>query len=590
MTDEESIYQLLFENSGQGMVLWQGDKLVIVNQSFADIVGYTIDELLAFSLEDTLNLVHPEDREALLVRRKDRFVGKPVPDNFEYRFIRKSGEIGYWSATVATVEYQGHPAIVGIYEDITDRKKIEASSAHGQKLLASTLNVLPIGVCLTDESGCYRLMNDAYCAIYEYEREEILGQHYSVIMPPDQIELANAHYAQLLTGDVGIPTERKRQRKDGSIVYIEAANALVEGEDGQKMVITTVRDITERKQGEEIVQLRLKLIDFASTHPYNELMQKALDEIGELMNSPIGFYHFVDENQHSLSLQAWSTRTLEEFCQTEEQGMHYPIDEAGVWTDCVHQRKPVIHNNYATLPHRKGLPDGHAKVVRELVVPIIRDDQVVAILGIGNKPSDYNEQDTELVAYIADLVWSIVEKKQAEEKIHQLNNTLERLAMTDELTGLPNRRAFFMQGAKEISRAQRHKTPFSLLMLDIDGFKKINDSYGHDAGDIVLQQFSNILVQIIRDIDMVGRMGGEEFCVLLPNTEIKNAVKLAERIRLTIEQEGLQIKNQIISLTVSIGVAADGKSSSNLASIIKRADDCMYQAKNQGKNRVVYLD
>ena len=130
--------------------------------------------------------------------------------------------------------------------------------------------------------------------------------------------------------------------------------------------------------------------------------------------------------------------------------MHYPIQEAGVWVDCVHQRKPVIHNDYASLTHRKGLPDGHAEVIRELVVPTMRNGKVVAILGVGNKPTEYDWQDIELVSYIADLVWEIVEQKRAGEQIRHLNIQLEHLAMTDDLTGLANRRAFFIKGTDEI--------------------------------------------------------------------------------------------------------------------------------------------
>jgi PAS domain S-box-containing protein len=245
---EERIYRLLFENAVQGMVLRRGENIILVNQSFADMVGYTIDELLAFSFEDALNLIHPQDREVVLARFRDRVAGKDVPTDHEYRFIRRNGETGWWSATVSTIDYGGHPSILETYIDITERQMAEETVQRGRSLLAVTLDVLPVGVCLTDEAGYYRMMNDAYCAIYEYDRQEMLGQHYSVIMPPDQVVLANAHYARLLSGDMGIPVERKRQRKDGSIIYIEAANALVEGVDGQKMVITTVRDITERKQ------------------------------------------------------------------------------------------------------------------------------------------------------------------------------------------------------------------------------------------------------------------------------------------------------------------------------------------------------
>jgi diguanylate cyclase (GGDEF)-like protein/PAS domain S-box-containing protein len=529
---------------------------------------------------------NPREREEVVsTLQKDRRV-----HDFEIDFRTKTGKILHCLLAGELIQLNEEIHILWVVRDITERKQTEETVERGRKLLASTLDVLPVGVCLTDETGHYRMMNDAYCAIYEYKREEMLGQHYSVIMPPDQMALANAHYTRLLSGDVGIPVERKRQRKDGSIVYIEAANALVEDADRKKMVITTVRNITERKRGEEIIRLRLRLLEYAAIHTLNELMQKALDEIGNLTSSPIGFYHFVEEDQKTLSLQAWSTRTLEEFCQTEGQGMHYPIDEAGVWTDCVYQRKPVIHNDYASLLYRKGLPDGHAEVVRELVVPTLRDGRVVAILGVGNKPSKYNEQDSELVSYIADLVWSIVEQKRADEQILQLNAQLERLAMTDELTGLMNRRSFLAQCEKEIKRTERHQTPLSLLMLDVDRFKLVNDSYGHASGDFVLQHVSHILVENVREIDMVARLGGEEFSILLPNTRAEDAAALAERMRIAVERGSCQVRDQIINVTVSIGVASYNKNTSDLETILRRADAFMYQAKEQGRNQVVFLD
>ena len=151
------------------------------------------------------------------------------------------------------------------------------------------------------------------------------------------------------------------------------------------------------------------------------------------------------------------------------------------------ERIPVIHNDYASVPNKKGMPEGHATVIRELVVPILEDNQIVSILGVGNKPTDYDSKDVELVEYMAGLVWSIVSKKRADEKIHQLNEQLEKLAMTDELTSLPNRRSFFIRGNEEIQRSRRYHEPLSLIILDIDKFKNINDSYGHDVGDVALQ-------------------------------------------------------------------------------------------------------
>ena len=586
--EEESIYRLLFENSVQGMALQQGKKIVLVNQSFADMVGYTIDELLAFSSEQASSLIHPQDRARVLAGIRKLLIGEQAPKNQIFRFVRRNGEMGWLLADSMIIEYKGQHAVLGICEDITKRKAAEEAVLRSRKLLAATLDVLPVGVCLTDETGHYRMMNDAYCGIYEYDRQEMLGKHYSVIMPPDQIALANEHYARLLTGDVGIPVERKRQRKDGSILYIEAANALVEGAEGQKMVITTVRDITERRRGEEIIQMRLRLMEYATTHDYRELMQYALDEIGALTGSPIGFYHFVDDDQNSLTLEAWSTRTLNEFCEVEGKGMHYPIEEAGVWTDCVKQRKPVIHNDYASLAHRKGMPEGHAEVVRELVAPTIRDDRVVAILGVGNKPKDYTEQDVELVGYIADVVWSIIEQKRTDEQVRLLNAKLEKLALVDELTSLPNRRAFYSQGIKEINRAKRYATPLSLLMMDVDNFKNINDTYGHAVGDFALQSFARILTDNVREVDMVARLGGDEFSVLMPDTASKEATIMAERIRSAVEQGCCQLQDQVIKVTVSIGTATYSKNAADLEAILKKADGFLYQAKNLGRNQVAY--
>ncbi|MDJ0783533.1 MAG: PAS domain S-box protein [Desulfosarcinaceae bacterium] len=163
-----------------------------------------------------------------------------------------------------------------------------------------------------------------------------------------------------------------------------------------------------------IITTRLELIDFARTHSLEALLTRALDLVGSFVESPIGFYHFVHSDQKTLSLQQWSTQTLETFCQADGKNRHYPIDEAGVWVDCVHRKKAVIHNDYAALPHKKGLPEGHAEVVRELVVPVMRGDRVEAILGVGNKPVDYTQRDVEIVTYLADVTWEIVRQKRAE--------------------------------------------------------------------------------------------------------------------------------------------------------------------------------
>lgn len=255
--------------------------------------------------------------------------------------------------------------------------------------------------------------------------------------------------------------------------------------------------------------------------------------------------------------------------------------------ECVRLRRPVIHNDYASLPHRKGMPVGHADVVRELVVPTIRNDRVVSVLGVGNKLLDYTEDDVERVSYIADLVWKIVMQNRADEEIRRLNSQLENLAMTDGLTGMANRRYFFIKGDEEITRVRRYPTSLALLMLDIDKFKLINDTYGHAAGDTVLQNIAKTILETIRAVDVAARTGGEEFAVLLPNTKVEEAVLLAERLRLAIESESGSIQNRKMGVTVSIGVAAYSPEIQNLEELLQNADVAMHQAKHLGRNRVV---
>jgi PAS domain S-box-containing protein len=192
-------------------------------------------------------------------------------------------------------------------------------------------------------------------------------------------------------------------------------------------VIVSLIDITDRKRSEAVNIARLHLMQFAETHSLDELLEETLNEVEKLTDSRIGFYHFVEEDQKTLTLQNWSTKTKRDFCKAEGKGLHYPISEAGVWVDCVYQRKPIIHNDYASLAHRKGMPEGHAEVIRELVVPVLRGEKIVAILGVGNKPGDYTEKDVETVSLMADLAWEIAERKRVEEDLDRHRDHLEKL-------------------------------------------------------------------------------------------------------------------------------------------------------------------
>ncbi|HPO15782.1 MAG TPA: response regulator [Candidatus Hydrogenedentes bacterium] len=218
--------------------------------------------------------------------------------------------------------------------------------------------------------------------------------------------------------------EGRIRKPTGETVWIKGVS-VPEQSDGETVYNGIIVDITERKRTEEVLQLRLQLTQYSATHSLDELLQQMLDEVCRITDSPIGFYHFVEGDQKTLTLQAWSTRTLNEFCTAKGKGMHYSIDKAGVWADCIRERCPVIHNNYDALPHRKGMPPGHAPVIRELLIPVLREDKAVAVLGIGNKPFDYTQQDVETVSFLADVAWEITLHKKADEEMERLNEILE---------------------------------------------------------------------------------------------------------------------------------------------------------------------
>lgn len=568
--------------------------------------------------------------------------------------------------------------------------------------------------------GRFDFVNSAALSLMRADSpERLLGLPVMEFVHPDYHSIAGERIKGVLArGEAAPLLEEKFIRVDGSIIDVEVVTVPFDYQ-GLPALQTIVRDITGRKRTEAVLQLRLKLLEFATDHSLVDLMRRALDEIGDLTGSPIGFYHFVEADQKTLSLQAWSTRTLQEFCHAEGAGMRYDMEQAGVWVECVRERKPVIHNDYAALPasRRKGLPAGHAEVIRELVVPTIINGNVVSILGIGNKPSDYDENDVLTVSYVADVIWGIVQRKQDEVQllayqrqlevrnmelrklslaIEQSGNTivitdergaiqyanprfeqttgyllgevkgqnprilksgnhgedfyrdlwrtilggqiwrgeiqnrrkdgalyweattiapvqddngrvtnyiaikedvterkemeasLERLATTDSLTGAMNRHKLTATADHELERARRYNHPLSIIMLDIDHFKQINDQYGHAVGDFAIQRTAQTLLENLRGIDYLGRYGGDEFVIVLPETDVTEAKKVAERIRAKFEGQNIKIGDQDVQISVSIGLACISCSKDDPAldfnASVQFADKALYAAKSAGRN------
>ncbi|MBP7584044.1 MAG: diguanylate cyclase [Spirochaetes bacterium] len=489
-------------------------------------------------------------------------------------------------------------------------------------------------------------------------------------------------------------TMRKILRRDGSIEYLEGF----------------VEDVTELRRTMDALKLNemrlnslLELSEKTMGLSENDIIQAALEEAEELTGSAISYLHFVNEDQETIELIAWSKETLKE-C-TADPVKHYPLSKAGVWADCARVKKPVIHNDYANLAGRKGLPEGHSALARHMSVPVIEGGKLRVIAGVGNKRSDYDDADVRQMQLLANDTWRIVQRKRAEDERQKLAAIIEtssdfigiadlegkiiyvneaglrlsgiesharvrgmhirefiapeeavaiapvilpaimsagswvgefrminastgktvpvemnafiirhpdtrepmamasitrdiserkraelallELATSDPLTGVYNRRRFFELAGRTFKQSLLKGLNLSALMVDADRFKEINDRYGHAVGDRVLTGLVARLRNGLRESDILGRYGGEEFVVLMPGTDRASAMRVAARLLEEVRRSPIDTGRLRLSVTVSVGVSVleEGRDLA-IDDLIRRADEAMYRAKQAGRDCV----
>lgn len=214
-----------------------------------------------------------------------------------------------------------------------------------------------------------------------------------------------------------------------------------------------------------------------------------------------------------------------------------------------------------------------------LAVPLLSRSEDSFLLLIGRAYASFSEEERDIVAAFANQAIAALDNA-------RLFSEVQSMATTDSLTGMNNRRHFLELAELEFSRMQRYDRPASLLLIDADHFKTINDTWGHEEGDRALEAIALIFRNGLRQIDISGRFGGEEFIVMLPETELDVASEVAERLRHAIEHIDLRAQGEPIALTVSIGVAATGCDTRDLKHLIRMADDALYRAKREGRNRI----
>lgn len=193
-----------------------------------------------------------------------------------------------------------------------------------------------------------------------------------------------------------------------------------------------------------------------------------------------------------------------------------------------------------------------------------------------------------VVEYVAVSVYDVTDTVDFQQQLIKAKKMYENLSLMDELTGVYNRRHLWSRLQEEFARYQRTQQALSFLLLDIDHFKSINDLYGHLAGDSVLKRLCQFIVDSLRKYDIVGRYGGEEFGIILPNTNLSFSVQVAERLRQGVEKTNFAFGEKNLPVTISIGVAEANLSIMSIEKFINHADEALYKAKNDGRNRVCY--
>lgn len=430
LLEREARLRAIFETTSAGILLVDTrGRVKTINRRMGELFACDPEELYALGYTD---LVHPEDLEKGKKGLNDLISGKLERINTERHYLRLDGT-DFWAVVSACrlLSPEGKlEGLLGVISDITEKKNAEDIIVEREAFLNAVIENLPFDMWAIDRDSRYILQN----ARSRKNWGDLTGKDPSSladIVGAETVDLWKSNNQRAFSGEK--ITEEVSFSQDGRKSHFINALNPVRKKDDIIGVIGINIDITARKNAENIIKARLKIAEFADSHSVSEILRKALDEIEIITESSVGFFHFVSQIDRSLSLQAWSTNTLETMCSASPEQTHYAIEKAGIWAECIHLKKPVIHNDYESHPGKKGLPEGHARIIRELVVPVLSGDHVVAVIGVGNKASDYNENDIAMVSDLSRMIWDVVMRKRAEEERLELE---KRLLHTQKLESL----------------------------------------------------------------------------------------------------------------------------------------------------------
>lgn len=442
------------------------------------------------------------------------------------------------------------------------------------KALSNYIDLLLDAICVVDKFGRFEFVSKGAERIFGYTPEEMLGRLMIELVHPDDRERTLKTASEINAGAVKVDFENRYIRKDGQIVHL-LWSARWSATDKRRVAVA--RDISRSKKIEARQAALYAISEAAFACDDLEALYQCIQQIvSELM--PMSRFAIVLPVGSGESLffahNAALTR-IEDDCSD--------CDVLALCAEVMHRSETILLtaiNPSELSPKLRKLAGG--TTINWLGVPLKSHSAVIGTLMVQNQPdaAGYSASEVELLEFVSVQIAVAIERK-------QMLQRLQRNALYDQLTQLPNRDLLQDRLQSALARAQRDDEQFALCYLDLDKFKHINDHFGHQAGDELLQQTAQRIVQCLRHSDTVARMGGDEFVVLLPVVESSGAaLQLAEKIRQELNQP-FMIADQLLQVLPSIGVAMFPLHSQSVSGLLQYADKAMYLAKKAGGNQVV---
>lgn len=453
-------------------------------------------------------------------------------------------------------------------------KTVSMKSSNPYPALSEYIDLLLDAICVVDKEGRYIYVSASFETIFGYTSDEVLGRRMIELVHPDDRERTLQTASRIMTGIPQFHFENRYLRKDGQVVNIMWSARWSEA---HKARIAVARDVTRRKHAEKI-QAALYAISEAAhtTENLQALYQRIHHIVGELLTV----------SSFSIALSNDSTDGVKFAYHAETKSSL--SDSQKIGSDALCAR--VIRSGQAlriTPDRYPGLPEDLRQTAHDLIgdrarswlgVPLTPHKDTIGALVVQNDTSDahYTDKDQELLQFVSAQIATAIDRK-------QMIVNLQHMALYDSLTGLPNRQIFQDRLHLALARARRGQMQLSLIFIDLDRFKEINDTLGHGAGDQLLQQTARRLEQCLRAGDTVARFGGDEFVVLLENiASLENVEMLVEKFRKVLSQP-FDLAGKTAGISASFGVAHCPQHGDDEKQLLRHADEAMYLDKNGGR-------